>query len=212
MINLPKPGELFILTADHQMQQTVETLLNHRCRQLGIRPISFEVRRHNHRDPGCRTESVAYLRQIRNDFGKAMVLFDFAGCGVTDTDAAGLETDLELQLERNGWNLDDISVVVIEPELEAWLFGGSMSSLEQTVGWRDSRPLRAWLAGNGHWVEGAGKPADPKRAVEAVLTSTHRPLNGKLFREVARSVNFRRCRDRAFRKFCATLQRWFPDT
>lgn len=117
--------DLIVLTADPQMQGTIATLLTERRRSLGISDLTFDVRAHPDRDSGCRTASASALSPLRRDYRKAMVIFDFHGSGAHSITAPELESQLERQLETAGWSLDDVAVVVIEPELEAWIFGPS---------------------------------------------------------------------------------------
>ena len=81
---MPELRDLFILTADSQLQRTLFTLLEYRRPSLDIRDISFEIRRQQNRDPGCRTESASYLRELHGAYSKTMVVFDFRRRGVED--------------------------------------------------------------------------------------------------------------------------------
>ena len=105
---------------------------------------------------------------------------------------------------------DRIAFLVIEPELEAWLFGGSDAHLQNAVSWPRPDTIREWMQTQGHLQPGQGKPADPKAAIEAVLTQAQIPLSSEIFEAQARRVSLARCQDRAFQKFRSTLQRWFP--
>ena len=208
---MAKGKDLFILGADAHLQRTLTTLLEFRGPSLDISEISFEVRRHPHRDPGCRAESVAYLRELQGDFARAIVVFDYEGCGLADLSAVELENQLEVELMGSGWREDSVAVIVIEPELESWLFGGTLQHLENAISWRQNQreTLRRWLANNGHWPSGVAKPTDPKATVERLLQILGKPLTSDIFAEVARRASVRGCQDRAFLKFRDTLQRWF---
>ena len=203
--------DLIVLTADPQIQRTVETLLGNRQRALGIPGISFDVQRHPHRDSGCRTASEGILRPLRNEYRKAMTVFDFDGSGARNATASELEIELERQYELAGWEGGQVAFIVIEPELEAWLFGTSYSHLQRAVNWSQSEPINEWLAARGYMVAGNAKPSDPKGAIEAILKLEKMPLSSDLFAELAGRASLSRCQDRAFQKFCNTLRRWFPD-
>ena len=202
--------DLIVLTADPQMQRTVETLLGNRQRALGIPGISFDVQRHPHRDSGCRTASEGILRPLRNEYRKAMTVFDFDGSGARNATASELEIELERQYELAGWERGQVAFIVIEPELEAWLFGTSYAHLQRAVNWSQSEPINEWLAARGYMVAGNAKPSDPKGAIEAILKLEKMPLSADLFAELARRVSLNRCQDRAFQKFRNILRRWFP--
>jgi hypothetical protein len=198
--------DLIVLTADPQMQGTIATLLTERRRSLGISDLTFDVRAHPDRDSGCRTASASALSPLRRDYRKAMVIFDFHGSGAHSITVP----ELESQLETAGWSLDDVAVVVIEPELEAWIFGASWRHLEDAVRWSQSEPVREWLESREFLQQGVLKPSDPKAAFEALLSLQRIRRSGDLFVQLAKRVSLARCQDRAFQKFRATLQRWFP--
>ena len=210
MIEPPFAKDLLALTSDRQMQRTVETLLNHRRPALGIRQIDADVVRHPRKDPGCRGNAGALINSKRNLYRKAMVIFDYDGCGERRRTAPDLEIALEREYAGVGWGPDRIAFLVIEPELEAWLFGGSDAHLRNAVSWPRPDTIQEWLQTQGHLQPGQGKPADPKAAIEAVLTQSQIPLSSEIFEAQARRVSLARCQDRAFQKFRSTLQRWFP--
>ena len=203
--------DLIVLTADSQIQRTIETLLGNRQRSLRIPNLSFDVQSHPHRDSGCRTSSDSILRPLRNEYRNAMVIFDFDGSGARNATASELEDELERRYERAGWELERIAFIAIEPELEVWMFGASYVHLQNAVGWSQSAPIKEWLEARGHLDSCETKPRDPKAAIEAVLELQRTPLSSELFAELAGRVSLARCQDRAFQKLCNTLRRWFPD-
>ena len=71
--------DLFVLVADLDMANTLEGLLS-RSRDVGIRDVMFDVRRHPGRDNGCRTVSVEYLRPYLGRYDHALIVFDRHGC------------------------------------------------------------------------------------------------------------------------------------
>ena len=123
IMTLSGATDLFVLTADSQIQRTIETLLTHRRRALNIRDITFDVQRHPRRDPGCRNASIEFLETTRVSHGKAMVVFDFDGSGEKRLNASGLEDQMEQEACARRWEHDRVAFVIIDPELEAWAFG-----------------------------------------------------------------------------------------
>ena len=202
--------DLIVLTADTQMQSTIATLLAERRPSLGIPDFSFDVQAHPNHDPGCRLASAPALNPLRSQYRKAMVVFDLHGSGADTVSAPELEAQVEQQLETAGWRPDDVAAVVVEPELEAWVFGASWRHLQDAVRWSQSVPMREWLESRKLLVPGTLKPPDPKAALEAMLSLQQIQRSGRLLADLARNVSLTRCQDRAFQKFCATLQRWFP--
>ena len=201
---------LIVVVADSQINRTVETLLQRRRESLSITEISVDVVSHPNQDPGCRTDAGRILNSRRNTHAKAMVIFDFDGCGERRLSPTDLEISLEAQFAGRGWGQDRIAFIVITPELEAWLFGASYRQIERAVDWSHSQGIQDWLIKCGYLLPGSVKPTDPKAAIEAVLHRQKVPRSANLYADLARTVSLARCKDRAFQKFRATLQRWFP--
>lgn len=192
------------------MQSTLRTLLESRRTSLGIRNIAFEIRRHQNKDPGCRTESASFLRELQGKFSEAMVVFDYHGCGVEDVTPEELEESVEEELAGAGWRREDAAVIVIYPELEAWLFGGSFQRLQQLIGWPNTSPLADWFLQRGFLEQTNGKPDLPQAAMDALLSEARVPRSSNLFEQMAKRQSVARCQDRAFLKFRQTLLQWFP--
>ena len=176
---------------------------------IGIQPVSFSVNRHLRRDSGCRSDAVERLRRFIRDHRYAVVVFDKHGSGDPGESRESIGDDVERRLAGDGGE-DRCKAIVIEPELESWIWNGSRH-VPDILGWKgDYGGLREWLAGLGLWSSDDPKPSNPKRALRAVLRKTRTPLSAKLYRELADTVVVRRCVDPAFSEFRATLQRWFP--
>jgi hypothetical protein len=73
------------------------------------------------------------------------------------------------QLQRNGWAKDAVSVIVIEPELEAWLWAIS-PRVADMLGWQNERGgLRSLLTSRIRCDENSPKPSNPKEAMRQSL-------------------------------------------
>jgi len=158
---------LIALVADQDMLQTVKGLLG--CWQsLGIAPVKFEVRRHHNRDGGCRVSATQYLRPFLDNYRHALVVFDFAGSGTRLTREKTQE-EVEKALSRDGWE-DRAKVIVIEPELEAWVWAAS-DKVPEILGWKGGQysKLKRWLHKQGLWPNASDKPPDPKTAMERTM-------------------------------------------
>lgn len=199
---------LLVLTADRHSTVSVRTLLDTRRRALGIRRLEFRILRHPESDPGCRKHAVEEVRPYLRRFDRLVVVFDHAGCGSADPPEQ-IERTLEDVLARNGWR-DRVKVIVVAPELEAWIWGRS-EAVARVLGWEGGfAALRTWLAEQGLWPPGDPKPPDPKRAAERVLGRRGTRLTADLFRELASRASFRDCRDPAFCALRDTLREWYP--
>ena len=199
--------DLVCLVADKDLEQAIGALLQ-RPEALDIRPPIFDVFPHPEKDPGCCHHGVDFLRPFATRYRHALLVFDFEGCGREGKTSSELEQDLETDLSRNGWD-DRARVIVIEPELEVWVWSDS-PEVDAILGWSGKLPgLRAWLEQEG-WLEaGAAKPERPKEAMEAALREARKPRSSATFRKLAETVSFQRCQDRKFLRLKQVLQRWF---
>ena len=201
--------DLVCLVADNSMQAAVSELLD-RPHALGIRSITKEIPVHRERDSGCCYAPMKVLRAYRGSAKHALIILDHDWDGVPETTGAELESFIEERLERDGiegWAVP----VVIDPELEAWVFSDS-PHVDKVLGWTNRNPtLREALEQQKLWGPKDSKPADPKAALEWVLkTAGRRPISSAYFRNLARRVSTKRCQDRAFLRFRKLLQDWLP--
>lgn len=202
--------DLVVLSADLDIEFALQGVLS-RHKALGVRPIQVRFYRHPGRDPGCRTNAHEYLRSFVNTFRHALVVFDLEGSGSETKHRTQIELEIESRLRDNGWN-DRAAVVVISPEVEAWVWSDS-PHVDRVCGWTDRTPsLREWLALNKFVATGQTKPSDPKRAFRDALRLVRKQPSAALFKELANTVSLTRCTDPSFEKLRETLQRWFPQT
>lgn len=209
--------ELVVLVADESMEQAVRTLLEERSADGGFRRPKLLLPYRGSRllvaagqnDPGVLRQAHELLRPFCRQCSHALVLFDRHGCGREQIGAARLENEVRTRLQVNGWG-DRADVVVLDPELEAWIWNGA-PSVDACLGWagRDP-PLRQWLADNGLWVVDEVKPEDPKTAYRRALREVGTRQSPVVFGDLARQVPLAPCWDRAFGRFLEILRRWFP--
>ena len=201
--------DLVCVVADRQIEATISALLDHRTHALGIRPITREMLRHPERDSGCYWRPADLLRGYRNQVKRALVILDLDWDGAPAASGAELEFQIEERLSREGmggW----AAPVVIEPELEAWVFSAS-PHVDRELGWQGRSPaLREALETHGLWKPGEPKPADPKAALDWAVRKVGRRRDTPIYRELAQKVSTKRCRDRAFLRLGNLLRDWFP--
>jgi len=206
--NSTAASDLIVVTADIDAAGAIRALLD-RYHALSIRKITATVDRYVGRDSGCYHRAHEYLRPFIGQFHYALVVFDRHGCGNESQSRVALEDDVEERLHRNGW-ADRCAAIVLDPELEAWVWSDS-PHVSVALGWpQDSRQLRSWLVDRGWLQQHQTKPKRPKEAMEAVLHWVRKPRSSAIYEELARKVSLRRCSDAAFAKLRTTLQRWFP--
>jgi hypothetical protein len=179
-----------------------------RPRSLGIRDIDFDVRVHPRKDPGCCNEGVAYLRDFAAKYRRALLLFDHEGCGQEETAAIQLENQIEERLRGDGWG-NRAAAVVIDPELEIWVWSDS-PHVDHALGWSNHQPgLRTWLREKGFLADDALKPPRPKETLEAALREVKKPRSSAIYKALAEKVSLTRCTDPAFGKLKTILHVWF---
>lgn len=201
------PRDLVVLVADADMAEAVRGLLR-RPESLGIGKLAWRVVTHAMHDAGCRTAASAELRRFQSEFKQAVVMFDHSGCG-DQRPREVIQREVEAGLARNGWR-NRAKAIVIEPELEAWVWSRSRH-VPELLGWTAGYPaLRSWLERNGLWRTGESKPIDPKGAMRRALRQMNLQPSARRFAELAGAVSLQRCSDPAFNEFTRTLRKWFP--
>jgi hypothetical protein len=199
--------DLVVLIPDKNTEAAVLGILR-RTESLGIRTITHDRFVHPERDPGCRCQSVSFMRTFASRYSRCLVLFDKEGAGAGDKGREQIEAEIESGLRTSGWG-DRACVIVIDPELEAWVWGNS-PHVEIALGWQD-RPvrLRAWLEAEGLWEPTCAKPARPKEAVERVMLESRKRRSSAVYEQLARRVSLSECTDPAFAKLRTILKEWF---
>ena len=203
--------DLVVLVADKDLEEAVKALLA-RTDDLELRPFLFEVRRHPNRDGGCRTGAANFLRPFLQRYERSLVLFDRDGCGSTLAREV-IQGNVESDLSRNGW-ADRTKAIVIDPELEVWVWGDLVQT-SGILGWgQDVADLRRHLSSRGLWEPRDRKPSDPKgamrTAMECAAPGRRRKRSARIFHEIADSATVDHCQDPAFNELKRTLQAWFP--
>jgi len=199
--------DLAILVPDKNMEAAVKGILT-RPQALGIDPIDFRVYIHIGRDPGCYRHGHEFLRPMAGSHRHALIMLDRMGCGQDAMERRDIENEIENNLVRSGWE-DRAAAIVIDPELEAWVWSRS-PAVAACLGWASgSSEMRRWLAGKGLWAEHALKPTDPKLAVEQVMYHVRKRRSSAVYEQLGQKISFQRCMDPAFQKFKKTLQKWF---
>ncbi len=198
-------GDLLVLVSDRNTEAAVEGILG-RYESLRIRPIDFRILVHPEKDPGCRLHGHEILRIYQDAYSYVMV-FDREGSGADEKSRQELEEECETRLATAGWR-DRGAVIVLDPELEIWLWSDS-PVVDEALSWSDRTPkLRAWLECQG-FAFSSSKPKRPKEALETILRAIRKPRSSSIYREIAEKVSLDRCIDPSFVRLRALLQKWF---
>jgi hypothetical protein len=89
----------------------------------------------------------------------------------------------------NGWEKNRFVVIVIDPELEAWMWQDN-PHIAKTFGFDKSPSLRDWLCSQGLWPLDSPKP--PKLAFEKTLKVSQAKIPSVVFKKICSSVSLRR--------------------
>lgn len=196
--------DLVLLVPDKNTESTVHGALA-RPEALGIRAVSYQVLVDQGRDGGVRRRGAQLLAAQHRRFSHALLLLDYEGCGA-DVAASELEAYLDGELAAT-W-ADRAKAIVIDPEVDVWMWG-TEAHLRQMVGWALDVDPREWLAGQSFVIHAGGKPARPKEALDAVFRHARMPRSSARYRYMAERTSLTRCLDPAFVRLRTTMGRWF---
>lgn len=205
------------LLADKDMRFALKGLLERPEVNRSIRcaPFEFDVAADclvagNH-DPDVFRKSAGYARPLQRSHRHLVVMLDSQWGG--SPGAGAIEERIRTDLSRSGWVEDRFAVIVIEPELEAWLWQEG-PIVDEVLGFSAGRfgstSLRDWLIERELWLPGEAKPRQPKKAFTDTLARALRPRSSTIFEKIASRVSLRHCSDPAFHTLCESLRRWFP--
>jgi hypothetical protein len=175
--------DLILLVADLDTENVLQGLLPRLEHVYGTREFTYDIRRHPNRDSGCLNGSVDFLRPLCSQYRHALVLFDKEGSGQENRSRNDIESSLENTLGNNGWELENVAAIAIDPEIENWIWVNS-ASMSNEVNWNETKALFVWLQENGWREQNASKPNRPKEALEAVLKKTKKPRSAAIYRNV----------------------------
>lgn len=203
--------DLIVLAADNQAKATLSGLLENRRRSLGIREIDYELIVHLKRDPGCFQTSHDLLRSQATRYSRCIVIFDYEGCGRDHRMSPDdVSADVLSRLLSNGWSAGEACVIVIVPELEAWVWSNSPHVAKEIAGLRTINEVSKMLRTAGFLNDEEERPSRPKEAMEFILKQTGKPNSSSVFRTLAEKVSLTNCEDPAFLALSNQLRAWFP--
>ncbi len=198
--------DLVLLVADKNAQFALKGALE-RPAALGIRPVTFDFIVHPEHDGGVRKTGPDIVGLARQRFSHALLVMDFEGSGSAD-EALVLESRLDSRLQT-AWQ-DRAKAIVIEPEVDAWMWG-SDNAIREIVGWPHDDTIRNWLGQTGFGFQANDKPLRPKESMEAVLKESNQPRSSALYQQIASKISLRKCTDAAFQRLRQQLINWFPE-
>ena len=142
--------------------------------RLGCRTFDFDFQqdvvvdvRNGNTDGGIHRRAHALLRRYIPSHQNAVVILDknFGG----RLPAAVVRGEILSNLLRNGWSAECVEVVVIDPELEIWLWQRGNTHVARAFRYNGSISLEAFLEAAGFWPAAALKPARPKETARLLI-------------------------------------------
>jgi len=183
--------------------------------RLGCRTFDFDFRqdvvvdvRNGNTDGGIHRRAHALLRRYLPSHQHAVVMLDKKFGGQLPT--AIVRDQILDNLLRNGWSAECVEVVVIDPELEVWLWQRGNAHVARVFRYNGSVSLEAFLEAEGFWSAAALKPARPKEAARLLLQRYRGGVPMVVYARIIENISVRSCQDPAFNLLAAALRRWFP--
>jgi hypothetical protein len=210
-------SDVVFLVADKNVQAMVRGFLTRDAPHLSLGCSAFTFTpgedlffAAGQNDPGLYNKAGELTRGFQQTHEHLVVILDAAWEG--SPGAEQIEMQVEKDLRRAGWENQRFVVIVIDPELENWVWANEVhveASLKWERGERGER-LREWLAARGLWEVDDRKPNDPKRAVEDALREVREPRSSAIYGDLASKVSLAGCEDGALAKLINRLKEWFP--
>jgi len=199
-------GDLVVVVADGGIEQAVRGMLS-RPRALGIRSLQgVEYPKLHKLDQGSFESGHELAELYRTTHEHALIIFDFDWEGRPTDDPNVMVEQVEAKLDRT-WGGRG-RCVVIDPELEVWIWSDS-PHVAKALGWERMSELRQWLELRELWPPAVPKPTDPKQAYEQAIREKRVQKSNATFLKLAQSVSFERCNDHSFQRLVGILRGWF---
>lgn len=201
--------DIVFLLADKGMEQVVSGFLGRQRFQqsLGCGQFDFNPRLDlivsPTKDSGMPKYACGLLKSYERTHRRAVVIVDADWVG--SPGATALREQLEQRMSA-GWK--EFAVIVIEPELEAWIMNDNahLATIFRCPG--DYREL---LAEAGWWPGDCAKPPRPKEALEYLKRRHRARATNAEFGKLAAVMSVRQCQDLAFIQLRDQLRAWFPE-
>lgn len=203
------------LLADGNMEAVFQGFFSRERFHLSLRTgnINFDARIDivsGLNDPRTYTQAHELLRSYQQTHRYAVIVLDKEWEGSPPT-AEEIIENISANMVACGWDREKFEVIVIDPELENWIWQESPHVVE-AFEYEGPPSLRQWLRDQDPpmWLDGEAKPRRPKEAVQAVVRMTRVPRSSATYRQITERVSIKGCTDPAFLSLCECLRRWFP--
>lgn len=203
--------DVVFFVADAAMEAVFREFLKrgHFAGRLHCADFSFDIARDPpSKDGGVYKRVHELLKSFQHTHERTVVVLD------KQFGNEGLKTDqvksaIEENLRDSGWDDDHYAVVVIDPELEVWLWQDN-AHVEQCLKYQGAKSLRATLADSGEWPVDCLKPLQPKDCIQQLIRRNRAGVPTVVYTQIAAKVSVLACQDAMFQALLAQLQTWFP--
>jgi hypothetical protein len=205
------------LLADGTMAQVLISFLSRGYLEgrLECRTFDFDFRhdivvdvRNGNTDGGIHRRAHELLRPYIRSHQNALVILD-KNFGA-QLPASVVREEIISNLVHNGWPTTCVEVVVIDPELEVWLWQRGNPHIARAFRYNDSVSLEEFLGAEGLWPAAALKPVRPKEAARLLLRRYRAGVQMVVYARIVENISVSGCQDAAFGHLLSALQRWFP--
>lgn len=200
--------DVIFLLADGGMEQVLRGFLGREQfhRSLGCGMFAFDPARDvivaPTKDPGVYGTAHELLRPYEGSHWRAVVILDADWNG-----SPGAAAIHEHVAKRMTGRWSEFAVIVIDPELEAWIMSDN-AHLARTF--RCPENYRQVLQQAGWWPTDRPKPPRPKEALEHLKRHHKVRVVNADFGKLACVMSVRQCQDPAFNTLRDQLRAWFP--
>jgi hypothetical protein len=202
------------LLADKNMRASFEGFFSRqgfhhslKCGRMDIDPTQDLIVAAGDNDPGLYTRAHEILRSFINTHQHAVVVLDAKWSG--SPGAADICAHIGSMLSASGWPADRFTVIVIDPELENWIWQRSIHVAKE-IGFESLHDMETDIDLSRAWPDEQYKPTSPKDTLEAILRKKRIPRSSAIYKKITSQVSVSDCRDSAFLLLAGKLREWFP--
>lgn len=158
-------------------------------------------------DPGLYTRGHELLRPFLGSHRYAVIVLDAAWDGSPGRDA--IKEHIITQIRATGWLDGTFCVIVIDPELENWIWQYN-EHVATGLGFESLAAMLSDPDVQTAWTKDLLKPKQPKELLETVLRKKRIPRSSSIYKKITREVSIKHCQDRAFKELVIAFKTWFP--
>lgn len=153
-----------------------------------------------------------FLSPLKTTYEKAVILVDAQFPGSPGAEV--IIEDIDHNLVSCGWEREDFSIGVFQPELEMLMWSSNNDLISELVRFQDDQyTFDDWLVAEG-WISGIGQvPTQPKEALEALIRKNRTGRNVKhslVCKNFAKQIDVDGCVHHVFGNLVASVSSWFP--